>query len=228
MACWCSSTVSTWHSTPRCSRRRSSRTISNSTARRLSTLGIRRDEQGLRGGQGAQRSDGAVAQGVSRSARRTDAQPEDSHHRAQHGQPRAGPGIGTARTGTARAASAGSHHGGARCGSPRVSQACTTLVHMAERITLYASGSDKVLQLAKQLERGPRAGDANPVLTFPGMAAISTPAWSARTFSRAASLGPASAQRHEYAHQAPGGFAWVSIEGVPRAKPVSWRFLPES
>jgi esterase/lipase superfamily enzyme len=101
-------------------------------------------------------------------------------------------------------------------------------VRTAERITLYASGSDRVLQLAKQLERGPRAGDANPVLTFPGIESIdatvvSTDFLAHSYYSDPRLLGDISSLiKHN------GGLPRFSIEGVPRVKPVWWRFLPES
>ena len=101
-------------------------------------------------------------------------------------------------------------------------------VHMAERITLYASGSDKVLQLAKQLERGPRAGDANPVLTFPGIESIDASVVSTDFLAHSYYSDPRLLNDINTLIKHNGGLPRFSIEGVPRAKPVSWRFLPES
>lgn len=101
-------------------------------------------------------------------------------------------------------------------------------VHMAERITLYASGSDKVLQLAKQLERGPRAGDANPVLTFPGIESIDASVVSTDFLAHSYYSDPRLLNDISTLIKHNGGLPRFSIEGVPRAKPISWRFLPES
>ena len=101
-------------------------------------------------------------------------------------------------------------------------------VQMAERITLYASGSDKVLQLAKQLERGPRAGDANPVLTFPGIESIDASVVSTDFLAHSYYSDPRLLNDINTLIKHNGGLPRFSIEGVPRAKPVSWRFLPES
>jgi len=78
------------------------------------------------------------------------------------------------------------------------------------------------------LERGPRAGDANPVLTFPGIESIdatvvSTDFLAHSYYSDPRLLGDISSLiKHN------GGLPRFSIEGVPRVKPVWWRFLPES
>jgi esterase/lipase superfamily enzyme len=101
-------------------------------------------------------------------------------------------------------------------------------VRTAARITLYASGSDKVLQLAKRLERGPRAGDANPVLTFPGIESIDASVVSTDFLAHSYYSDPRLLNDISTLIKHNGGLPRFSIEGVPRAKPVSWRFLPES
>ena len=101
-------------------------------------------------------------------------------------------------------------------------------VRTAERITLYASGSDKVLLLAKRLERGPRAGDANPVLTFPGIESIDASVVSTDFLAHSYYSDPRLLNDINTLIKHNGGLPRFSIEGVPRGKPVSWRFLPES
>jgi esterase/lipase superfamily enzyme len=100
-------------------------------------------------------------------------------------------------------------------------------VRTAERITLYASGSDKVLQLAKQLERGPRAGDANPVLTVQGIESIDASLVSTDFLAHSYYSDPRLLNDINSLIKHNGGLPRFSIEGVPRVNPVSWRFLPE-
>lgn len=101
-------------------------------------------------------------------------------------------------------------------------------VKTAERITLYASGSDKVLLLAKELERGPRAGDADPVLTYPGIESIDASAVATDFLAHSYYSDPRLLNDINTIIKHNGGLPRFSIEGVPRGKPVSWRFLPES
>ena len=100
-------------------------------------------------------------------------------------------------------------------------------VPTAERITLYASGSDKVLRLAKQLERGPRAGDANPVLTYPGIESIDASVVNTDFLAHSYYSDPRLLNDINTLIKHNGGLPRFSIEGVPRANPLSWRFLPE-
>jgi len=84
-----------------------------------------------------------------------------------------------------------------------------------------------VLLLAKELEHGPRAGDADPVLTFPGIESIDASVVSTDFLAHSYYSDPRLLSDISLLIKHNGRLPRFSIEGVPKLNPLSWRFLPE-
>jgi len=103
-----------------------------------------------------------------------------------------------------------------------------TFVDSADRITLYASSADRALLLSKKLQAFPRAGDATPMLIFPRIESIDATMVSTDFLAHSYYSDPRLLNDFESLIRYNAALPRFAIEGVPRTKPVYWRFLPES